>query len=218
MARITKSGSKVSIEAKAEADRKKQSKAALKAALAAQNAATFGAPVEAPRKGADDDSDANESRWDEAAKTERDAEAKANALAALRVDYDALREAGSDEASGTFEEYVAAQGVEPDGKPQATKTPYQGSMLALKLARVAYVKAKNGIQCNGDKLATLCGAYTREQTVAALILALDLEGNPYTKLNPGQQSMNLRNKARHAINTGILSFAKIEAAYKRIVG
>ena len=151
-----------------------------------------------------------------APKPDHSAEDRANAIAAQRVDWEAL---GS---VGTFEDYLREQGFEPDGAPDKTvaKTPYSGPMLALVAARKAYVKAKNGIQCNGDKLAMICGAYTREQTVAALTLALTkaalISGNPYTHLNPGQQSMNLRNKTRHAVSNGFVSFAAIEAAYAEV--
>lgn len=125
----------------------------------------------------------------------------ANYLKALREDAEAL---GVDP-----EAYVAEQ-----TKP--VKTPYTGPMIALKTARKTYVKAANGIQCNGDNLATLCGTHTREETVAALVIALGLPGNPYLHLNPGQQSMNLRNKARHQVSAGTLSFAQIEAAFAQV--
>lgn len=119
-------------------------------------------------------------------------------------------------------EDAAALGVDPEAyiteQLKPVKTQYTGPMLALKSARKTYVKAANGIQCNGDNLATLCGLHTREETVAALIIALGLPGNPYTHLNPGQQSMNLRNKARHQVNTGALSFAQIEAAFNQVKG
>jgi len=126
----------------------------------------------------------------------RDAEHAAY-LQALRVDAEAL---GVDP-----EEYIAEQ-LKP------VKTAYTGPMLALKTARKTYVKAKNGIQCNGDDLALLCGEFSREVVVKALIRALGLPSNPYTALNPGQQSMNLRNKARHALKNRVVTSAQIAAA------
>lgn len=110
-----------------------------------------------------------------------------------------------------------ALGVDPDTyvAEQLAETPksgYFGPMLALRKAVVKYVKAENGQPCCGDDLANLCGRYTREAVVAGLVVALALPGNPYAHLNPGQQSMNLRNKARAAIKNGHIQIAAIEAA------
>jgi len=110
-----------------------------------------------------------------------------------------------------------ALGVDPDTyvEEQLAETPktgYFGPMLALRKAVVKYVKAENGQPCCGDDLANLCGRYTRETVVAGLVTALALPGNPYAHLNPGQQSMNLRNKARAAIKNGHVQISTIEAA------
>ena len=43
---------------------------------------------------------------------------------------------------------------------------------------------------------------------------MKLHGNPYAHLNPGQQSMNLRNKARAQLKAGLLKLADVEAALK----
>jgi len=118
-------------------------------------------------------------------------------LQALRVDAEAL---GVDP-----EAYIAEQ-LKP------VKTTYTGPMLALKAARKTYVKAKNGIQCNGDDLAMICGEFSREVVVKALIRVLGLPGNLYAALNPGQQSMNLRNKARHALKSGLVTSTQIATA------
>jgi hypothetical protein len=136
------------------------------------------------------------------------------------LDMDAIRVAAQIDADALgvpLAQVLSDMGLTEDLTPAPkAKTPYNGPMLALKAARVAYVKAKNGIQCNGDKLAQLCGAHTREETVAALVIAMALPGNPYLKLNPGQQSMNLRNKARHALTNGTLTYTAIEMAYEQI--
>lgn len=112
---------------------------------------------------------------------------------------------------------AAALGVDPDTyvAEQTDTTPttgYTGPMLALRRAVVSYVKAANGQPCCGDELANLCGRYSREAVVAGLVVALALPANPYLHLNPGQQSMNLRNKARAAIKSGIVQISTIEAA------
>ena len=118
-------------------------------------------------------------------------------IAALRVDAEAL---GVDPDT-----YVAEQLAE-------TKTGYTGPMLALRRAVVNYVKASNGQPCCGDDLAQVCGQYTREQVVTGLLVALALPTNPYAHLNPGQQSMNLRNKARAALKGGQLTIDQIRQA------
>ena len=176
----------------AEKARKAASKKALHADLEAKKQAAKPAPAKpAPAKPTPEELQAK-----------RDAEHAAY-LQALRVDAEAL---GVDP-----EAYIAEQ-LKP------VKTPYTGPMLALKAARKAYVKAKNGIQCNGDNLALLCGEYSREVVVTALIRALGLPGNPYPALNPGQQSMNLRNKARHAVKSGRVTVDQIAECLKQVAG
>ena len=118
-------------------------------------------------------------------------------IEALRIDAEAL---GVDPDT-----YIAEQLAE-------VKTGYTGPMLALRRAVVNYVKAPNGQPCCGDDLALVCGQYTRERVVAGLLVALALPTNPYARLNPGQQSMNLRNKARAALKGGTLTIDQIRQA------
>jgi hypothetical protein len=75
---------------------------------------------------------------------------------------------------------------------------YQGSMLRLRerLAEGAYQKAENGQPCCGDRVATLLGTLQPLQVIRACMIAMALPSNPYSHLNIGQQSMNLRNKLR----------------------
>lgn len=135
-----------------------------------------------------------------AEKTEEQRQAEHEAyLAALRVDAEAL-------------------GVDPDAyiaeQLQEVKTGYVGPMLALRTAVKNYVKAANGQPCCGDELASLCGAHPRETVVTALVAALGLGHNPYAHLNPGQQSMNLRNKARAALKSGLIQVADVDACLR----
>lgn len=120
------------------------------------------------------------------------------------------------EATGmSFEGACASMGIDPEtGAVGSGNEGYDGPMLALRrrLKAGAYRKAENGQPCCGDAIAVLCGQYSREVVVKALVAALGLGGNPYTHLNPGQQSMNLRNKARAAVKSGQLELATIEAA------
>jgi len=119
-------------------------------------------------------------------------------VAALRIDAEAL---GVDPDT-----YIAEQLAE------SPKSGYVGPMLALRTAVKKYVKAANGQPCCGDDLAEICGAYPREAVVSGLITALGLAANPYAHLNPGQQSMNLRNKARTALKNGVVTADQIRAA------
>lgn len=126
-------------------------------------------------------------------------------------------EAAAIEADATgmsFEEACESMGVDPTtGAPVvAEKQRYQGPMLALVAARKAYIKTANGNPCNGDPLALALGSLSREDVCRVCIKALGLPNNPYTHLNPGQQSMNLRNKLRHAIKQGFVTMADVEAA------
>ncbi len=145
---------------------------------------------------------------------ERKGQDAANALEAAKVDAAALGK--------PVHEVLADMGLDDQGFPLAdpdakqSKAKYDGPMIALKTARLQYVKAANGIECNGDRLALICGKHTRDVVVKGLSALMNEVfpgfGTPYAHLNPGQQSMNLRNKARGAIKNGLTSFEAIEAA------
>ena len=96
--------------------------------------------------------------------------------------------------------------------PTDTRTGYVGPMLALRDAAERYVRVENGQKCCGDELALTLGEHSRDVVVGALIRALGFESNPYPHLNPGQQSMNLRNKARAALKRGTLKMSVLRAA------
>ena len=214
---LNKSRAEVAANAAAEKARKAASRAALKAARAKSEAEKTDAEILA-------DIDAiTLARTNEGAREvdlQRAAEDRQNALAAQAIDFAALNNgACAYDAEGAptreFHAFLLANGYNPDGSPIPEKTRYNGPMLALVAARRTYVTATNGILCNGDELALLCGQHTREVVVKALIDALKLAGNPYLHLNPGQQSMNLRNKARRAYKDGMLTMAEVAAALNR---
>ncbi len=184
----------VKAQAATEAKRKRQSKAALKAEVAKHDpaelvkAARF---LEEQTKLTDPDAIA-------AREAKKKAEHEAY-LQALREDAAAL---GRDP-----DEYIAEQTA------SVPKTDgYCGPMLALRAAAKGYVKGKNGNPHCGDDLATLLDGLTRDQVVGVLIIAMKLPGNPYPHLNPGQQSMNLRNKARGQLKNGLLKSDDIQGA------
>ena len=96
-----------------------------------------------------------------------------------------------------------------DAKPD--KHVYTGPMLALRERSKAgaYVKGANGNPHCNDAVAQAFSALTREQVVAACLQLLELGYNPYASLNPGQQSMNLRNKLRHQYKNGMISASRL---------
>lgn len=209
---INKSAQKVARESKAEAARKAASKAALKGEPVQADPTSYGKDPIVARAEAEQQIQA-----DNVAILQH--EFTPDEMAAMAIDFAALKDSGSLSSDATFEQYVESQRPTPEliDPPKVAKakdkTPYTGPMLALVSARRNYAKAANGILCNGDQLATICGAHSRDVTVRALIRALKLPGNPYARLNPGQQSMNLRNKARHAMKDGVLTMAEVKAAY-----
>lgn len=149
-------------------------------------------------------------------KRDKDAE-QAAYLTALKVDAQAMIDSGA--WTGSIEEYVAKElDLPADSAERKTRErTYFGPMLALRDAAKRYVKAPNGILNNGDRLATFLGSYTREQVVTGLVRALvdaKLEaGNRYAHMNPGQQSMNLRNRCRHQLAAGTITMVEIEKAF-----
>lgn len=114
-------------------------------------------------------------------------------------------------------EDAAALGVDPEAyiAEQLADVPkkdkYAGPMLALVQARKAYVKGANGNPHCGDEMSTILQGLSREDVVSVLLRFLELENNPYSHLNPGQQSMNLRNKARGQIKGGFRTIGELQA-------
>lgn len=201
---LNQSSTEVAAAAAADKARKAASRAALKAAKQAEAKAAEAAEVvvEQPQVQPVEDDAAIQARHDQDA---------ANALQTAIADAATL--------GVPLEQMLADMGIDDQGRPlQTDKQRYDGSMLALVSARKSYVKAGNGILCNGDQLAVICGTHSRDETVKALGTLLFSKGltaavNPYLSLNPGQQSMNLRNKARHALKAGTISYDDVKAAY-----
>lgn len=117
----------------------------------------------------------------------------------------------------TLREDAAALGVDPDAyiAEQLADVPkkdkYAGPMLALVQARKAYTKGANGNPHCNDEMSNILQNLSREDVVAVLLRFMELETNPYLHLNPGQQSMNLRNKARGQIKNGLRTIGELQA-------
>lgn len=201
---LNKSPAEIARDAQAEKDRKAASRKTLREAKKAEKEAAKAASQPEPPKPATP----APSLGEQIAK--HDAE-KAAFRAALEID--ARAELGDDASPEAVAKYVAEQMEVPEDKHR-----YSGPMLALVHARKSYVAAANGVLCNGDAFAIFVGRYTREQVVTSLGKMLHAKGliaspNPYAALNPGQQSMNLRNKTRHHLKNGDIKTADLEAAF-----
>ncbi len=106
--------------------------------------------------------------------------------------------------------------------PALPNAPYHGPMLSLRqrLKQGAYAKMPNGQPACGDQVATILGQLSPQEVIEACLIAINIT-NPYTHLNIGQQSMNLRNKLRGMlkrgdIGMGVLTEAVEEVLEKRI--
>lgn len=187
---LNKDAATIAANAKTEAARKRASKKALKDATKP----TTEAPAKAPTF----------------IETTTDQQYRSNIDAAV-IEADAT--------GMSFEQACESMGIDPTtGAPVApVKTKYTGPMLALRdrVAAKAYVTASNGNPCCADDLAAACGIHKPVDVVRGLIIALKLEGNPYLHLNIGQQSMNLRNKARGALKNGLLTMAEVLTALEQ---
>lgn len=89
---------------------------------------------------------------------------------------------------------------------------YTGEMLSLadRVKQGAYVKGATGQLRSTDALAEALDAVPVMNVIRLAKIVLNLDENPYTHLNTGQQSMNLRNKMRGAITKGTLTIERIK--------
>jgi len=100
----------------------------------------------------------------------------------------------------------------------AAPTGYNGPMLALRdrIREHKYQKAANGQPSCGDEVAQALGQLEPHEVIEACLIALDTE-NPYTHLNIGQQSMNLRNKVRGALKRGEFGMGVLNEAIEVVI-
>ena len=148
----------------------------------------------------------------EAAKAARDA-AKAAAAAEKQAKAEARAQAQAakeSEKQAKAQARAAARAAKEAAAAEAAQSGvYAGSMLALRDARARYVKAMNGRLRSTDDIAIIFDAVEPKDVVAIALQALQLGANPYTRLNIGQQSMNLRNRLRGALKKGIVTLDAI---------
>jgi len=202
---LNKTAEAIVKNAQAEKARKRESKKALRETLKPTKPARAPKPV--------------------AVKTPEQVQAEQEAyIATLRVDAEATWFASLDAVAQEevnngerhcpedfVQQYINEQldGVKTPGVVDDSKAKYTGSMLALRDAARHYVTGKNGNPHNNDALARALDGLERAEVVRVLITVMKLESNPYLHLNPGQQSMNLRNKARGQVKNGFLKIEDI---------
>lgn len=149
---------------------------------------------------------------------------KAQAKIAAKAEKLAAREAAKAEkeaaklakVTATKEEREAAKAerqarlaaLNPDGTRK-----YVGSMLALadRVKEGVYVKGVTGQLRSNDELAQILDGVTPNGVIQTAKAVLALDANPYSHLNVGQQSMNLRNKIRGALRKGTITLDAIRA-------
>jgi hypothetical protein len=140
----------------------------------------------------------------EAAKAER-AAAKAEREAAKA---NTVTKTAEERAAAKAEREARLAALNSDGTRK-----YTGPMLALadRVKQGAYVKAATGQLRSTNELAEMLDAVPVDNVIALAKEVLGLDHNPYSALNPGQQSMNLRNRMRGAIKKGTLTLDAIKA-------
>lgn len=112
----------------------------------------------------------------------------------------------------------AVESTEPKLAPPIPTTGYHGPMLTLRdrLKQGAYKKSANGQPSCGDQLATMLGALEPTEVIRACLIAMDI-ANPYTHLNSGQQSMNLRNKLRGKLKRNEFGYGVVAEAIEEVI-
>jgi len=141
------------------------------------------------------------SERDAAARAEKD-KIKADKAAAKKVDQDAK---AAERATKKAEREARIAALAADGKN------YTGSMLALadRVKQGVYVVGATGQLRSNDELAQALDGVSATDVIRVGLDVLKIEDNPYTALNVGQQSMNLRNRMRGAIKKETLTIAAI---------
>lgn len=142
-------------------------------------------------------------------------EAKAAKIAAA-AEAKAKREADKAEkaaaAQADKERKAAEKAAARAEKAAAEPAGVDMSALSEKVKAGIYVKGKNGQLRSNDEIALAMEVVPAKQTVAILLKALALPENPYSALNYGQQSMNLRNRLRGAVRKGTVTIEALKVS------
>jgi hypothetical protein len=147
-----------------------------------------------------------------AAKAERDAVKAANATAKaeLAAEKLAAKEAkATAKAEATAAKAQARADAKAEREARMAELGPQSTMSALRDAKKNYVKSATGLLRSNDDLAQALDAVTATNVIPMALALLQLEHNPYARLNVGQQSMNLRNRLRGALKKGLITIAQV---------
>lgn len=141
--------------------------------------------------------------------------AKKAAADAKKAEREAAK-AEKEAASSLTKEEREAKKAERLARIEALKAEgknYTGSMLSLadRVKQGVYVKGATGQLRSNDELAQALDTVTPTGVIQLAKHVLALEANPYSHLNVGQQSMNLRNKMRGAITKKVLTIEQVKA-------
>jgi hypothetical protein len=106
---------------------------------------------------------------------------------------------------------AAAKAAELDALKESGRK-YVGPMIALaaKVAEGKYTKSTMGQLNCGDELARLLDCVPGHNIVELGRIVLELEVNPYINLNPGQQSMSMRNRLRGALKKNVITVEQLQ--------
>ena len=142
--------------------------------------------------------------------------AKKAAADAKKAEREAAK-AEKEAASSLTKEEREAKKAERLARIEALKAEgknYTGTMLSLadRVKQGVYVKSTTGQLRSHDELAQALDTVTPTGVIQLAKHVLALEANPYSHLNVGQQSMNLRNKMRGAITKKVLTIEQVKAA------
>lgn len=147
-----------------------------------------------------------------AAKAEREAVKAANAAAKAEAAAEKLA-AKEAKAVAKAEAAEAKAQARADAKAERearlAELGPQAKMVALREAKKTYVKSATGVLRSTDELAQALDAVTATNVVPMALTLLKLDDNPYSRLNVGQQSMNLRNRLRGALKKGLITIAQV---------
>lgn len=146
---------------------------------------------------------------DKAAKVKAAEDAKA-AKEAAKLEKAAAKEA--DKLAKAEARAAAKAAAKAEREAKLAELGPQSKMSALRDAKKNYVKSATGQLRANDELAQALDAVPPLKVVPLAIELLQLPENPYGRLNVGQQSMNLRNKLRGALNRKVLTIDQIVAA------
>lgn len=144
--------------------------------------------------------------------TQEEREAAAKAKMEAKAKREAAKAEKAAAAQAEKQRKAAEKAAARAEKAAAEPAGVDMSALSEKVKAGIYVKGKNGQLRSNDEIALAMEVVPAKQTVSILLKALNLTENPYSALNYGQQSMNLRNRLRGAVRKGTVTIEALKAS------